>query len=96
MSSEKLEQMDEKLDKLMTGQAVTNEILSQLKKQVDDHDEVLYGKGTDKPGLIATVLDVTQSISKVRKIALGAVTALVGGLVTLVISLVKNKLFKGD
>jgi len=92
MSDDKLGKMDEKLDTLITGfTAFSTEIKAEfkaVKEKVEDHDTILYGVGTDKPGLIAKFSEVYESISKVKKITLAAVTALVGGLVTMLVKLI--------
>lgn len=96
--SEKLEEMDKKLDTLCIGMATLTQLVSTIKEKVDDHEETIYGC-KEYPGLRAQVTDAVESVSRVRKIALAAATAFVGGLVSLVISLAKSALpgvFKGD
>lgn len=96
MSTEKLEQMDQKLDTLVTGMTTLTTQFQAVKEKVEDHDTILYGCGTDKAGLIAKFGEVYESVTKVKRIALAAVTALVGGLTTMVVKLIHLPGTKGD
>ena len=80
MSAEKLEQIDQKLDNLIVSVATLTQLTSSIKEDVDDHEGVLYGC-KQEPGIISQVQSTLESMSKIKKIALAAVTAAITGFV---------------